>query len=102
MIEGFLLAFFILMTIVLGYAAINSMFKIEKYEDAVSNFYVAVKAILHDARELDNRQMFEKDDDVGILFSELTSLVNTLEGIIPFEETDEEIDEKAQKTKGRT
>ena len=60
----------------LSYAVWNLLKKIEKYEDIIQendNFIqdelARNEALLEALRQIDNRQMFEKDDDVGSIFS---------------------------------
>lgn len=60
----------------LTYAVWNLLKKIEKYEDIIQendNFIQDElqrnEALLEALRRIDNRQMFEKDDDVGSIFS---------------------------------
>lgn len=69
---------YILLIIVtaLSYAVWNLLKKIEKYEDMIQesdNFIQDElqrnEALLEALRQIDNRQMFEKDDDVGSIFS---------------------------------
>ena len=60
----------------LSYAVWNLLKKIEKYEDMIEENDVFIQdelqrneALLEALRQIDNRQMFEKDDDVGSIFS---------------------------------
>ena len=60
----------------LSYAVWNLLKKIERYEDMIQendNFIqdelARNEALLEALRQIDNRQMFEKDDDVGSIFS---------------------------------
>ena len=60
----------------LTYAVWNLLKKIEKYEDMIQendNFIqdelARNEALLEALRQIDNSQMFEKDDDVGSIFS---------------------------------
>jgi hypothetical protein len=59
----------------LSYAVWNLLKKIERYEDMIQendNFIqdelARNEALLEALRQIDNRQMFEKDDDVGSIF----------------------------------
>ena len=54
------------------YASYVVVKKIEIYEDNIMKFYEGTTQILRTARHLDNREMFEKDDEVGALFQQLT------------------------------
>ena len=66
----------ILIFTVLCYSNWNLLKKIEKYEDIIEendqfiqNELTRNEALLEALRQIDNRQMFEKDDDVGSIFS---------------------------------
>lgn len=59
----------------LSYAVWNLLKKIEKYEDMIQENDAFIQdelqrneALLEALRQIDNRQMFEKDDDVGSIF----------------------------------
>lgn len=67
---------FIIIIAALSYAVWNLLKKIERYEDIIQendNFIqdelARNEALLEALRQIDNRQMFEKDDDVGSIFS---------------------------------
>ena len=60
----------------LSYAVWNLLKKIERYEDIIQENDNIIQdelqrneALLEALRQIDNRQMFEKDDDVGSIFS---------------------------------
>lgn len=60
----------------LAYAVWNLLKKIERYEDIIQENDNIIQdelqrneALLEALRQIDNRQMFEKDDDVGSIFS---------------------------------
>ncbi|MEK9767330.1 MAG: hypothetical protein VW683_00300 [Betaproteobacteria bacterium] len=75
-----------ILVLALSYACFNMMKKLEKLEDRVADYFVRSTKILEDARKLDEREMFEKDDDVGILFVGLITLIGELRTIIYAEE----------------
>jgi hypothetical protein len=65
----------ILIFTVLCYSNWNLLKKIEKYEDIIQENDKFIQeelerneALLEALRKIDNRQMFEKDDDVGSIF----------------------------------
>ena len=67
---------FIIIIAALSYVVWNLLKKIERYEDIIQendNFIQDElqrnEALLEALRLIDNRQMFEKDDDVGSIFS---------------------------------
>jgi len=71
------------------YASYVVVKKIEIYEDNIMKFYEGTTQILRTARHLDNREMFEKDDEVGALFQQLITVIGELRGII-YEKEEEE------------
>lgn len=67
---------YIIIIAALSYVVWNLLKKIEKYEDMIKdndNFIQDElqrnEALLEALRLIDNRQMFEKDDEVGSIFS---------------------------------
>ena len=74
---------------VMAYLIINSLRKIETYEDAINTFFEGSLSILTTARALDEKNMFEKDDDVGILFEQLLTVIGELRVLIYAEEKEE-------------
>jgi len=74
---------------VLIYGLYNSLKKIEAYEDAVAEyeeaiqqFYERTSVTLHTMRAIDDRELFEKDDDVGATFQMLVDTLNELKPLI--------------------
>jgi hypothetical protein len=68
----------LLLLIIIGlvYSNWNTLKKLEQYEDIIEendqfiqNELTRNEALLEALRQIDNRQMFEKDDDVGSIFS---------------------------------
>ena len=78
------------LNVVLIYASYVAVKKIEIYEDNVMRFYEGATQILRTSRHLDNREMFEKDDEVGDLFQQLIMVIGELRGIIYEKEEEEE------------
>lgn len=72
----------ILLNFILVYAAYNSIKKIELLETTINNFYSRVSITLHAMRVIDERHMFERDDEVGEVFNQLTDVVNELRPLI--------------------
>ena len=54
-----------LIVLTLGFVTINLLKKLEKYEDFIGSELLKNEALLNALREIDNREMFEKDDEVG-------------------------------------
>jgi hypothetical protein len=67
---------------ILIYSAVVSLRKIELLESTIDNFYQYVSLTLNTMRALDEKQMFEKDDEVGSVFSQLTDVINDLRPMI--------------------
>lgn len=59
----------------LAYATWNMLRKQEMLENFVVNAMAAAQQTLSIARDLDSRQMFELDDDVGQIFKQLVTTV---------------------------
>ena len=78
------------LNVALVYASYVSVKKIEIYEDNIMRFYEGATKILRTSRHLDNREMFEKDDEVGALFQQLITVIGELRGVIYEEEEEEE------------
>jgi hypothetical protein len=68
--------------------------KNEIMETAIENFYTRLQRTLNIMRTLDEKQMFEKDDEVGDLFSQLTDAVNELRPLLYGSVIDGETEEK--------
>lgn len=69
-----LIIFWILLLIVcgaLGFACWNLMRKLEQYEKWISYFGGEIENVYKYMKEVDNRNLFDKDDDVGAVFTEL-------------------------------
>jgi hypothetical protein len=62
----------------IGYACWNLLKKNEKLEDVINEFYGRTNATVRLMRALDNRQMFEPDDEVGTVFKQLVECVDLL------------------------
>ena len=78
------------LNVVLIYSSYVAVKKIEIYEDNIMKFYTGATQILRTSRHLDNREMFEKDDEVGTLFDQLIEVIGELRGIIYEEEEKED------------
>lgn len=76
----FLLA---LLNIVLGIGLRNLMKQNEELEDTLTDVIegtrVKVENALQQMRDIDNREVFEKDDEVGATFQELKNIIEELD-----------------------
>ncbi len=66
----------------LSYAVYNLLSKLEKYEDIIEENDLFIQselerneALLEALREIDTRQMFEKDDEVGSIFYQIKETI---------------------------
>ena len=85
-----LLVISIILNVALVYASYVAVKKIEIYEDNIMRFYEGATQILRTSRHLDNKEMFEKDVEVGDLFQQLITVIGELRGIIYEKEEEEE------------
>jgi hypothetical protein len=68
--------------IILSYIVFNLLRKLEKYEDIVEENELFIQnelkrneALLEALREIDSREMFEKDDEVGSIFYQIKETI---------------------------
>jgi predicted Holliday junction resolvase-like endonuclease len=71
-----------LLTIALSFAIYNLLQKLEKYEDIIEDNDIFLQtelerneALLEALREIDSREMFEKDDEVGSIFYQIKETI---------------------------
>jgi len=65
----------ILIIIASTYAIVNLLRKLEKLEDFIDTELQRNEALLEALRQIDNRQMFEKDDEVGSVFLKIKETI---------------------------
>jgi predicted Holliday junction resolvase-like endonuclease len=70
------------LVVALSFAIYNILQKLEKYEDIIeeNDMFLQTElekneALLEALRQIDNRQMFEKDDDVGSIFYQIKETI---------------------------
>lgn len=66
-----LLIIFVITTGALGYACYNMLKKLEVYEQWVSEFRTEINQMYDRIKAVDDRNLFEKDDDVGGTFEDI-------------------------------
>lgn len=66
----------------LSYGLYLSSEKINYYENFIVERRDAYNQLLSKLRELDQREMFEKDEDVGIIFSDIKDEIEQFDKII--------------------
>jgi predicted Holliday junction resolvase-like endonuclease len=71
-----------LLVVALSFAIYNILQKLEKYEDIIEENDKFIEselqrneALLEALREIDTRQMFEKDDEVGSIFYQIKETI---------------------------
>ena len=70
-----IITFLILCLVLAGYGIWNLLQKLERYEDFINSEENKNNALLEALRQIDNRQMFEKDDDVGSIFYQIKETI---------------------------
>ena len=71
----------LLTLIVCWYAIYNLLKKLERYEDFIEQETTKNQALLEALREIDSREMFEKDDDVGSIFYQIKETIERFKNI---------------------
>lgn len=66
------------LNIFFGYRLNYLLNYIELYQSKFEQFKSKVNDTYKQLKELDDRQMFEKDDDVGFVFDEIVKLIENL------------------------
>jgi hypothetical protein len=63
------------------YGIYNLLQKLERYEDFIEEETTKNQALLEALREIDSREMFEKDDDVGSIFYQIKETIERFKNI---------------------
>ena len=78
----------IILMVALSYGCWNLLKKVEKYEEMIQESDAFIQseltrneALLEALRQIDNRQMFEKDDDVGSIFYQIKQTIERFKKI---------------------
>lgn len=81
----------IILTLVIGYVIWNLMKKVEKLESMIDvqekyimDFYDLVKQSEIKIKEIDSKQLFQSDDEVGFFFQNLKTIQEALSDYIKF------------------
>lgn len=80
--ELFLIIFLFLVILVLVYGIFNVIKKIEYYEGFILDRRLKYKQLLKTIREIDSNELFEKDDDVGTVFTQIKDEIESFENIL--------------------
>lgn len=62
---------FFISTCALGYACYNMLKKIEVHEEWIDQYRSEINNVYKRLKMVDDKNLFEKDDDVGFVFSEI-------------------------------
>jgi hypothetical protein len=74
--------FFLFTTIVAIVGIINLLKKVDAYETFIIDRQDAYEALLARIRDIDYKQMFEKDDEVGVTFDDIKNEIEEFKNII--------------------
>ena len=80
--EIFVIIFLFLVIIILLYGIFNILRKLEYYEEFIINRRQWYEELLKTIREIDSKELFEKDDDVGSVFTQIKEEIESFENII--------------------
>jgi hypothetical protein len=73
-----LLGLFVTTTVILCYLTYNSQNKIDIYESWIVELKDDINDVYRQIKSVDDKQIFEKDDDVGGVFSDLYLIIKKL------------------------
>lgn len=78
-----IIAIFFLLTTIAGIIGIlNLLNKVDAYESFIVDRQEAYEALLYRIREIDSKQLFEKDDEVGVTFDDIKNEIEEFKNII--------------------
>lgn len=83
--EILIILFILFLCLVIGflsYGIANALQKIGYYEGFILNRRERYEELLNTIRELDSKEMFEKDDEVGTVFSQIKDEIETFKNIL--------------------
>jgi cobalamin biosynthesis Mg chelatase CobN len=88
----FLVIFLFILVGILSYTTYINYKKVEKYEEYINMFYSRVSIVLATMRAIDERKIFESDDEVGDVFQQLVDTLGELRPLLYGEADAEEED----------
>jgi hypothetical protein len=88
----FLVIFLFILVGILSYTTYINYKKVEKYEEYVNLFYSRVAIVLASMRTIDEKKIFESDDEVGDVFQQLVDTLGELRPLLYGEADAEEED----------
>ena len=69
----------ILLFCMLIFIIVNLYRKNTTYETWINELDQSLKKVLNDWKAIDSRQMFEKDDEVGVVYEGIEDIINEIE-----------------------
>lgn len=76
---GILLIVSLVLNVIFFRAGHNQLDKVDLYESWISEFRQDVHSTFENIREIDQKQMFEKDDEVGVIFQQIFEIIEKLD-----------------------
>jgi len=70
-----LMVLFFISTCALGFACYNMLKKIEVHEEWIEEYRTEIDNVYKRLKMVDDKNLFEKDDDVGFVFSEIQRVI---------------------------
>ena len=86
----------VIIIIFLVVTCVNMYKKLGRYEDWTFEIRKQIYKVFNTIKFLDNKQMFEKDDDVGRLWEAIKETINKIDDFIVPNELDEDDDENKE------
>lgn len=80
--EIFVIILLCLIIVILVYGIYNILKKLEYYENFILSRRERYLRLLKTIREIDSKELFEKDDDVGSVFTQIKDEIESFENII--------------------
>ena len=77
-----IMIFFILTTVAGVIGILNLLNKVDAYEDFILDRQEAYEALLQRIRDIDSKEIFEKDDEVGVTFDDIKNEIEEFKNII--------------------
>ena len=77
-----IMIFFILTTIAGVIGILNLLTKVDVYENFILDRQEAYESLLQRIRDIDSREIFEKDDEVGVTFDDIKNEIEEFKNII--------------------
>jgi hypothetical protein len=77
-----IMIFFILTTIASVVGILNLLNKVDAYENFILDRQEAYEALLQRIRDIDSKEIFEKDDEVGVTFDDIKNEIEEFKNII--------------------